>query len=155
MKKGEKPSSMRYIFMFAMLISSFISSFAAGYNAKQETLISAIEKNLKEQGYSVERQDDGLKFKSEGVAYYVEVDKDETNPMYVRLCCYIKFDDKIKRDRVMKKLNDLNAKDAVKAYCKEKNVILSAEMFVTSASQFNYAFNDMLSLMKSAYATIE
>lgn len=146
---------MKRILMLVVLLGALFAANAAGYNAKQEALISAIEKNLKEQSYSVERQDDGLKFKSEGVTYYVEVDKDETNPMYVRLCRYVKFDDKIKRDKVMKKLNDLNAKYAVKAYCKEKNVILSAEMFVTSAAQFNYAFSDMLSLMKSAYATIE
>lgn len=146
---------MKRILMLVVLLGALFAANAAGYNAKQEALISAIEKNLKEQSYSVERQDDGLKFKSEGVTYYIEVDKDETNPMYVRLCRYVKFDDKIKRDKVMKKLNDLNAKYAVKAYCKEKNVIFSAEMFVTSADQFNYAFNDMLSLIKSAYETIE
>lgn len=148
-------NSMKRILMLVVLLGALFAANAAGYNAKQEALISAIEKNLKEQSYSVERQDDGLKFKSEGVTYYVEVDKDETNPMYVRLCRYVKFDDKIKRDKVMKKLNDLNAKYAVKAYCKEKNVIFSAEMFVTTADQFNYAFNDMLSLIKSAYETIE
>lgn len=148
-------NSMKRILMLVVLLGALITANAVGYNAKQEALISAIEKNLKEQSYSVERQDDGLKFKSEGVTYYVEVDEDETNPMYVRLCRYVKFDDKIKRDKVLKNLNDLNAKYAVKAYCKEKNVILSAEMFVTSAAQFNYAFNDMLTLMKSAYATIE
>lgn len=146
---------MKRILMLVVLLGTLFAANAAGYNAKQEALISAIEKNLKEQSYSVERQDDGLKFKSDGVTYYVEVDKDEPNPMYVRLCRYVKFDDKIKRDKIMKNLNDLNAKYAVKAYCKEKNVILSAEMFVTSATQFNYAFNDLLSLMKSAYATIE
>jgi hypothetical protein len=146
---------MKRILMLVVLLGALFAANAAGYNAKQEALISAIEKNLKEQSYSVERQDDGLKFKSEGVTYYIEVDKDETNPMYVRLCRYVKFDDKIKRDKVMKKLNDLNAKYAVKAYCKEKNVIFSAEMFVTTADQFNYAFNDMLSLIKSAYETIE
>lgn len=146
---------MKRILMLVVLLGALFAANAAGYNAKQEALISAIEKNLKEQSYSVERQDDGLKFKSEGVTYYIEVDKDETNPMYVRLCRYVKFDDKIKRDKVMKKLNDLNAKYAVKAYCKEKNVIFSAEMFVTSADQFNYAFHDMLSLIKSAYETIE
>jgi len=138
-----------------VLFGAMISAYAARYNARQEALITAIEKNLKEQSYTVERKDDGLKFKDEGVTYYIEVDKDETNPMYVRLCRYVKFDDNIKRDKVMKKLNDLNAKYAVKAYCKEKNVILSSEMFVTSAAQFNYAFKDMMSLMKKAYANIE
>lgn len=146
---------MKRILMLVVLLGTLITVSAARYNAGQEALISAIEKNLKEQSYSVARQDDGLKFKSDGVTYYIEVDESETNPMYVRLCRYVKFDDKIKRDKVMKKLNDLNAKYAVKAYCKEKNVILSAEMFVTSAAQFNYAFSDMLTLMKSAYANIE
>lgn len=148
-------NSMKRILTLVVLLGSLITVSATGYNVKQEALISAIENNLMEQSYSVERQDDGLKFKSEGATYYIEVDKHETNPMYVRLCRYVKFDDKIKRDKVVKKLNDLNAKYAVKAYCKEKNVILSAEMFVTSAAQFNYAFNDLLTLMKSAYATIE
>ncbi len=101
---------MKRILMLVVLLGTLITASAAGYNAKQEALISAIEKNLKEQSYSVERQDDGLKFKSEGVTYYIEVDKDETNPMYVRLCRYVKFDDKFERDCVMKKLTDLIAK---------------------------------------------
>lgn len=146
---------MKRILMSVVLLGALFTTGATGYNAEQKAFISAIERSLKEQSYSVERQDDGLKFKSEGAIYYVEVDADETNPMYVRLCRYVKFDDKIKRDKVMEKLNDLNVKYAVKAYCKEKNVIFSAEMFATSAAQFNYAFNDMLSLIKSAYKLIE
>lgn len=148
-------NNMKRILLLITLLGALFAANAAGYNAKQEALISAIQRNLKEQSYTVERQDDGLKFKSEGDTYYIEVDNNETNPMYVRLCRYVKFDDKIKRDKIIKNLNDLNAKYAVKAYCKEKNVIFSAEMFVTSADQFNYAFNDMLSLIKSAYESIE
>lgn len=140
--------------MFAMLIGTILSSYAAGYNQKQEALRTAIESSLKSKGYTVEREEDGLKFKSEGVNYFIEISKDDTNPMYVRLSRYIKFDDKIKRDDVMAKLKDYNSTYAVKAYCKEKNLILSADMLVTSADQFTYVVTDLLSLMKSAAENI-
>ena len=137
-----------------MLIGALLSAYAAGYNQKQETLRSAIESSLKSKGYTVERQDDGLKFKSEGITYFIEISKDDTNPMYVRLSRYIKFDDKIKRDDVMAKLKDYNSTYAVKAYCKEKNLILCADMLVTSADQFTHVVNNLLSLMKSAAVDI-
>lgn len=146
---------MKRILFFVMLLGALFTADATNYNAKQEALISGIEKNLKSLNYSVERVDDGLKFRSEGVTYYIEVDKDETNPMYLRLCRYVKFDDKIKRDQLMRKINDLNTIFAVKTYCKEKNVVLAAEMFLTSAAQFNNAFKDLMSLIKTAYQKIE
>lgn len=145
---------MKRILMFAVLIGTILSSYAAGFNQKQEALRSAIESSLKGKGYTVEREEDGLKFKSEGVNYFIEISKDDTNPMYVRLSRYIKFDDKIKRDDVMAKLKDYNSTYAVKAYCKEKNLILSADMLVTSADQFTYVVSDLISLMKSAAENI-
>lgn len=145
---------MKRFYMFIMLVGSLLSSYATGYNQKQEALRSAIESNLKSKGYTVERQDDGLKFKSDGITYFVEISIDDTNPMYVRLTRYIKFDDKIKRDDVMAKLKDYNSTYAVKAYCKEKNFILSADMLVTSADQFTNVVSDLLSLQKSAAENI-
>lgn len=137
-----------------MLVSSILLSYAAEFNDSQEALRTAIETSLKSKDYTVERQDDGLKFKSEGVNYFIEISKDETNPMYVRLTRYIRFDDKIKREDVMAKLIDYNSKFAVKAYCKEKNLILTADMYVTSADQFTCVFGDLLSLIKSAAKNI-
>ena len=145
---------MKRFYIFIVLVGSLLSSYAAGYNQKQEALRSTIESSLKSKGYTVEHQDDGLKFKSEGITYFVEISKDDTNPMYVRLTRYIKFDDKIKRDDVMAKLKDYNSTYAVKAYCKEKNLILSADMLVTSADQFTNVVSDLLSLLKSAAENI-
>lgn len=145
---------MKRIIMLVVMIGSLLSSYAAGYNRKQEALRSAIESSLKDKGYGVEKQDDGLKFKSEGINYFIEISKDDTDPMYVRLSRYIKFDDKIKRDDVMARLKDYNSTYAVKAYCKEKNLILSADMLVTSADQLTYVISDLLSLMKSAAENI-
>lgn len=146
---------MKYFLMFVMLIGSVLSSYAAGYNARQEALRSGIEKGLKDNGLSVERRDDGLKFVSDGETYYIEIDPAENNPMYVRLVRYIKFDDKFRREDAMRNLAEYNSTLAVKAYCKEKNLILTSDMLVTDAKQFNYAFDTMLSLMKSAAESID
>lgn len=139
---------MKRIIMLVVLLGTLFAANATGYNARQEALITSIQKYLSSQGYTPERVDDGLKFKSEGVTYFVEVSEEDTNPMYVRLSRYIKFDDKVKREAVMEKLMDYNSYLAVKAYCKEKNLILTSDMFVTSADQFTVAFGDLLSLMK-------
>lgn len=145
---------MKRILMFTLLVGAILSSYAVGFNAKQEALRTAIETSLKNKGYIVERQDDGLKFNSEGINYFIEIDKDDSNPMYIRLSRYIKFDDKIKRDDVMAKLKDYNSTYAVKAYCKEKNLILTADMFVTSADQYTFVVGNLLSLMESAAENI-
>lgn len=136
------------LFMVMLLCSLSIS--AQSYNYSQETLRKDISSFLSRKGLYPETQSDGLKFKSEGFNYYVEIDKEEKNPMYLRLCRYIKFDDKLTREKVMKNLNSLNVKFGVKVSCQEKNVLVSLEMFLTKSSEFTYAFDDMLSQVKSA-----
>lgn len=123
---------------------------AQDYNTQQKQLVTQISNYLSGQGYSAEEQKDGLKFKSEGVNYYVEIDKEEQNPMYLRLCRYLKFDDKLTREKVIKNLNAMNVKYGVKVSCQEKNVLVSFEMFLTKSSEFTYAFKDILSQVKSA-----
>lgn len=141
---------MKRTLILITLIGALLSAYAAGYTPRQEALLASIESHLKKEGYMPERQDDGLKFKSDDSNYYIEISKDDINPMYVRLTRYIKFNEKIKRDDVMEKLKDYNLTYAVKAYCKEKNLILSADMLVTTSEQFTNVFSDLFSLLKNA-----
>lgn len=145
---------MRLFICFVILIASFFSTSTWAYNVSQEKLRSGIENYLRSKGYSVEQREDGLKFVDSGTTYFIEIDPEQTKPMFVRLARYVKFDDNLKRENVMKNLVDYNGKYAVKVYCKERNVILTGDMFVTNSEQFNYAFDDLLSLMKSAYNNI-
>lgn len=140
--------------MFIVLMSFLLSSYAAGFNAKQEALRTDIANNLSSNDYSVERKEDGLMFMNGGDTYYIEIDESDTNPMYVRLVRYIKFNDTIERSEVMKNLKEYNSTYAIKAYCKEKNVILSAEMFVTTPDQFTNVLGNLLFLMKSVSEAI-
>lgn len=125
-------------------------SFAQNYTNAQETLRKEISSYLSRQGLNPENQSDGLKFKSEGSNFYIEIDKEKKSPMYVRLCRYIKFDDKITREKAIKNLNSYNVKFGVKVSCQEKNIVVSSEMFLTKSEEFTYIFSDMLSQVKSA-----
>ena len=132
------------------LFLCIISASAQNYTQSQEELRSEISSYLSRQGFNPERQSDGLKFKSEGVNYYIEIDRDEKSPMYLRLCRYLKYDDNLTREKVMSDLNGMNVKYGVKVSCQENNILVSAEMFLTKASEFTYIFKDMLSQVKSA-----
>lgn len=142
---------MKKIFLFGIVLSIAICSFAQGYTSAQETLRSQISSYIANKGLNPEKQNDGLKFKSEGVTYYIEIDKEAKSPMYVRLCRYVKFSENLNKTTVSQNINDFNTKFGVKVCCQEKSAVISGEMFVTKASDFTYAFDTFLSQIKSAY----
>lgn len=139
----------KILFSILMLVCATISSAQSFTNA-QEILRKEISCYLSRQGLNPENQSDGLKFKSEGSNFYVEIDKEKKSPMYVRLCRYIKFDDNVIREKAIKNLNSYNVKFGVKVSCQEKNIVVSFEMFLTKSEEFTYVFSDMLSQVKSA-----
>lgn len=139
----------KLLFLLLMLVCT-TKSYAQSFTSAQETLRKDISSYLSRQGFNPENQSDGLKFKSEGANFYIEIDKEKKNPMYVRLCRYIKFDDNITREKIIKNLNSYNVKFGVKVSCQEKNIVISSEMFLTKTEEFTYTFNDMLSQVKSA-----
>ena len=124
--------------------------FSQNYNAAQEELRKEVSDFLGRKGFNPENLDNGLVFKSEGLRYCVEIDEEEKNPMYVCLRLYFNYSEKYNKDFVTRNLNDYNGKYGVKVYCKESSFVLSAEMFVTKAYDFNYAFDTMLDHIKSA-----
>ena len=76
---------MKKIFLLGIVLSIAICSFAQGYTSAQETLRSQISSYIANKGLNPEKQNDGLKFKSEGVTYYIEIDKEAKSPMYVAM----------------------------------------------------------------------
>ena len=145
---------MKKLLLSLALIFFAISTSAQSYNTQQRQLISQISSYLSGQGYSSEEQKDGLKFKNEGTNYYVEVSKDDKSPMYLRLCRYVKYSESIKQDVVAKQLNSYNAKLGVKVCSTENGLVISAEMYVTSATEFTDVFATLLSQMKATYKQI-
>ena len=145
---------MKKLLLSLALIFFAISTSAQSYNTQQRQLISQISSYLSGQGYSSEEQKDGLKFKNEGTNYYVEVSKDDKSPMYLRLCRYVKYSESIKQDVVVKQLNSYNAKLGVKVCSTENGLVISAEMYLTSATEFTDVFATLLNQMKATYKQI-
>ena len=88
---------MRKLFLF--LCAAFLTGgmYAQNYNVSQENLRNQIVNYLEKQGYTAEKQDDGLKFKNEGTNYYIEISKEDVFPMYLRLCRYVKYSESLKK----------------------------------------------------------
>ena len=141
------------IIILLMLVCS-INSFAQSFTPAQENLRKDISTFLTRKGFNPETQSDGLKFKSEGVNYYVEIDKNDSSPMFLRLCRYAKYDNQLTREKVLKNLNSYNVKYGVKVSCQDKSVLLSCEMFVMKSEDFTYVFDTALLQMKSTYKKI-
>ncbi len=145
---------MKKKFAFLVLFWCSVFMYAQNYTQAQEELRSDISSYLSRQGLNPENQSDGLKFKSEGSNYYIEIDKDEKSPMYLRLCRYVKYSDTIKQGTIAKNINSYNAKLGIKVCAKENGVVISSEMYLVSSSDFIDVFSTLLSQMKAAYKQI-
>ena len=146
---------MKQLLILLLFVGGFITASAKGYNADQEALRSGIEENLKGKGYDIERRDDGLKFTVNGNSYYIEIDETQTDPMFVRLARYVRFDDSIKRENVMKNMSEYNSAAAVKIFCMEKNVVIAADLFITTPEQFNSAFDYLFNQLTRVAGSIK
>ena len=140
------------LFLFATMFAG--SMYAQSYNASQENMRNQIVNYLAKQGYTAEKRDDGLKFKNEGTNYYIEISKEDVSPMYLRLCRYIKYSDSLKQETVIKQLKSYNTKLGVKVCCTDNGIVISAEMFVASSTDFTDVFPILLSQIKATYKTI-
>lgn len=145
---------MKKLLLSLTLVFVAICANAQSYTSQQKQLISQISSYLSGQGYSTEEQKDGLKFKNEGTNYFVEVSKEDKSPMYLRLCRYVKYSESIKEYVVVKQLNSYNAKLGVKVCSTENGLVISAEMYVTSATEFTDVFATLLNQMKATYKQI-
>lgn len=140
--------------LLLVLILMSIGMSAQNYSTQQKKLISQISSYLSTEGYLAESQKDGLKFKHEGVNYYVEVSEEDQSPMFVRLCRYVKYSETIKQEDVVKKLNTYNAKLGIKVSCQENSLSIAAEMFVSSSSDLTDVFPTLLQQIKATYSQI-
>ena len=139
------------IILFGMLS---LGVNAQDYTSSQLDLIMSVQEFLNIEGYHPERQDDGLKFTKNGAVYYVEVSKENTAPMYLRLRRYVRYNDKLSKESIGKNINDYNVKFGVKAICRENAVVLSMEMYLSEASQFIGIFDKCMYQLMSAYRNL-
>lgn len=146
---------MRRVLFLAIACFLSLSCFSQGYTPAQESVRSQIKTYLMDKGYSPENQSDGLKIKSNGVTYYVELSVSDTSPMYIRLARYIKYTDDLTHTKVYTNINQYNGKYCAKVSPQRNLIVISAEMYFNQASEFNAAFETLLEQVKSAYEIID
>ena len=132
-----------------------LSCFSQDYNSTQENLRSQIKSYLINKGFDPENQSDGLKIMSEGVAYYVEISTDDISPMYIRLARYVKYSDDLTHKKLYANINQYNVKFCAKVTPLKNSILISAEMYLNQASEFNVAFDTLLEQVKSATETLK
>ena len=146
---------MKKFLCVAMICFLSLSCFSQDYNSTQENLRSQIKSYLINKGFDPENQSDGLKIMSEGVAYYVEISTDDISPMYIRLARYVKYSDDLTHKKLYANINQYNVKFCAKVTPLKNSILISAEMYLNQASEFNAAFNTLLEQVKSATQTLK
>ena len=146
---------MKKFLCVAMICFLSLSCFSQDYNSTQENLRSQIKSYLINKGFDPENQSDGLKIMSEGVAYYVEISTDDISPMYIRLARYVKYADDLTHKKLYANINQYNVKFCAKVTPLKNSILISAEMYLNQASEFNVAFDTLLEQVKSATETLK
>ena len=146
---------MKKFLCVAMICFLSLSCFSQDYNSTQENLRSQIKSYLINKGFDPENQSDGLKIMSEGVAYYVEISSGDVSPMYVRLARYVKYSDDLTHKKLYANINQYNVKFCAKVTPLKNSILISAEMYLNQASEFNAAFDTLLEQVKSATQTLK
>ena len=146
---------MKKFLCVAMICFLSLSCFSQDYNYTQENLRSQIKSYLINKGFDPENQSDGLKIMSEGVAYYVEISTDDISPMYIRLARYVKYSDDLAHKKLYANINQYNVKFCAKVTPLKNSILISAEMYLNQASEFNATFDTLLEQVKSATQTLK
>lgn len=146
---------MRKFLCLAITCFLSLSCFSQDYNSAQESLRNQIKTYLTNKGFNPENQSDGLKIKSEGVTYYVEISSEDVSPMYIRLARYVKYSDDLTHKKLYANINQYNVKFCAKVTPLKNSILISAEMYLNQASEFYVAFDTLLEQVKSATETLK
>ena len=122
-----------------------LSCFSQDYNSTQENLRSQIKSYLISKGVDPENQSDGLKI----------ISTVDVSPMYIRLARYVKYSDDLTHKKLYANINQYNVKFCAKVTPLKNSILISAEMYLNQASEFNAAFDTLLEQVKSATQTLK
>ena len=140
----------RTLLSIVICVITSVCAYSQDYNSSQKALIRSVQEFLNDEGYHPEKQDDGLKFTQKGVSFFVEVSAEDSDPMYMRLRRYIRYDSKITKKYVSNHINEFDSRYGVNVLCGEKALILSAEMYVNTPEDFTSSFDVLMHQLISA-----
>lgn len=122
----------------------------SGFNSEQLALRTDLFNFLKEEGFMPELDSDGdIKFKSEGLTYYIRVSKTDENPMYVVLFRQFNNPDEYSAETIAMASTKLNFYKGVKVLCFDKSFRIGAELYVRNAEPVKSAFYKLIGIIDS------
>ena len=128
------------------IFSLAASAQAKQFNSSQLALRTGIQNFLKAEGFQPIIDDDGdIKFKKEGLTYYVSIDDRDTDPMYVRLFRYHSYTTSRTHAKIVAHAADFCIKKMAKVVCFDDSYYVQSELYLTSAEAFKNIFYKMLS----------
>lgn len=133
---------MKKILLFIIVAFCTLGiSYADEFSAGQLQLRTQIADFLKEEGFVPEIDSDGdIKFKYEGKPYYVSVSKTDNTPMYIAFFRSFEYPTKYSKEIVKIASAKLNLYKGVKLLCLTNSFRIQAEMYISNAEAFKYAF---------------
>lgn len=135
---------MKKVLLVLALVLGTIGSYADEPTATQIRLRNEVLNFLKEEGFMPEVDKDGdVKFKKEGLVYYIGVDRDES-PYFVKCFRYLNYPSDYSQDVVKMAANELNFYKGVKLLCYKSHVRVQAEMYLHDMEAFKYVFYKLL-----------
>lgn len=133
----------------------FMAGVAQELNVAQTKLRSDIEAFLKEEGFMPSIDTDGeIKFKREGVNYYIRVNENNKSPMFVSLYAPYSYPSDYSVEVFKQATIELNLYKGVKVLCFEKSVRYQAEMFLTDAESFKQVFYKLISQVATVHDAV-
>lgn len=133
---------MRIVTIFlALLLSLPAFVTEAGLTVAQKAMRTKMVTFLKEEGYVPEITDDGsLKFKMEGIIYFIILDERDTNPLYYSMSATFNYDNVITRDKMDAIIAEINRYKAIKMTYADNYYSVGAEVYLVDIDQFRYTF---------------
>ena len=137
--------------LFLTLVVALLSTAASFAQAPEFTsaqlrLRNDIQSFIRAEGFVPEIDSDGdVKFKKEGLVYYVSIDERDTDPMYVRLFRYHSYTTSRTHAKIVAHAADFCIKKMAKVVTFDDSYYVQSELYLTSAEAFKNIFYKMLS----------
>ena len=147
---------MRIVTIFLALLLSlpaFVSE--AGLTVAQKAMRTKMVTFLKEEGYMPEITDEGsIKFKIEGIIYFITLDERDTNPLYYTMSATFNYGDVITRDKMDEIVAEINLYKAIKMTYADNYYSVGSEVYLVDIDQFRYTFYKTKKTIQQALAEI-
>lgn len=139
----------RFIICIITLVMT-LGLYAEGLNSQQSKLRNDILSFLKEEGFMPEIDNDGdIAFKREGQKWYITVNSDDTNPMFITLYQIYAYNEDYTKAAISEALAELNSYKGVKTRVGKSAYFYEAELYLVNAEPFKYAFYKLLKQIES------